>query len=185
MEKATGPKSVQSLYALRELAWDYPALDNWPDEEGVLLTLRERTADLRGPSSLDHAQILEQMGNRAAKNRQFDKALDWMDQAIEIAQELPDASLQLAGMMQERASIVSAKEGAPNGPFLEPQGSRGGPAGRWMNSDAFERTDGARLEGRPAGVIGSGQPAVGGGVRPAPEPPVPLPDGGASPSPQP
>jgi hypothetical protein len=51
MEKATGPKSVQSLYALRELAWDYPALDNWPDEEGVLLTLREPLLRPRGRSA--------------------------------------------------------------------------------------------------------------------------------------
>jgi hypothetical protein len=178
MEKATGPKSVQSLYALRELAWDYPALDNWPDEEGVLLTLRERTADLRGPSSLDHAQILEQMGNRAAKNRQFDKALDWMDQAIEIAQELPDASLQLAGMMQERANIVGAREGGPNQPFFEPLGSQVRPAGRWMNSDAFQRTDGARLEGVPSGAKGASQQGVRGGIRPGPEPPSTQPKGG-------
>jgi hypothetical protein len=29
-EKATGSKSRESLYALREVAWTYPSLRNWP-----------------------------------------------------------------------------------------------------------------------------------------------------------
>lgn len=157
-EQATGPKSRASLFALRELAWAYPSANNWPDEERVLLTLLDRTANLLGPSSLDYAQLREQMANRAAGNREFDKALDWMDQAIEITGNLPQAGLQLAGMTQERVYIEQSKaaalETSSQAPFVSPAS----PGDKWFDADRFQRTDGARLGNRLGGEFLSGSP---------------------------
>ncbi len=138
-ENATGPKSRESLFALREVAWAYTPVNNWPDEERVLATLRERTARFFGESSVDYAHILEHSANRAGQNRDFDEALAWMDQAIEIAQALPNAGIQVKGMMQERERIVQMKEAPPGGPFYGP--SRTG--GRWFDTNGAQGTDGS------------------------------------------
>ncbi len=152
MENATGSNSRESLYALREVAWAYPALNDWAEEERVLSTLLERTVRVLGKSSVDHALLLVHMGNRASQNREFDKALDWMDQAIAIARALPDARVHLPAIVENRSRIAQMKDGPP--------ASR---AGRWFHADAFQRTDGARLGNAPAGP-----PAVirGGPARP-------------------
>jgi hypothetical protein len=108
----------------------HPSVNNWPDGQRVLLTLRERTVSPSGESSLDHAHILEHAANRASQNREFDQALAWMDEAIEIARALPDAGVQVAGMMREREQIAQAKQAPPGGPFYGPSRvpvNRGGP----------------------------------------------------------
>ncbi|HSA66515.1 MAG TPA: hypothetical protein VLE24_02490 [Methyloceanibacter sp.] len=154
-EKATGSKSRESLYALREVAWAYPPLNNWPEEEGVLATLIERTVSVSGQSSLDHAHALVHTANRASQNREFDKALSWIDQAIEVARALPDASVHLPAMVQNRAQIVKATNAPPGA--AAPNGD-----GRWFDNDRFQRTDGTRLGNRPAGALVVGPP---GGTR--------------------
>ena len=130
-EKSSGPKSRDSLYALREVAWAYPPLQNWGEEEAVLAALLESTVAVAGASSLDHAHILVHMANRASENREFDKALAWIDRAIEAARTLPDAAVHLPPIVQNREQIVR---------------TRSAPAGsRWFDTDGFSRTDGTRL----------------------------------------
>jgi hypothetical protein len=92
------------------------------------------------------------MANRASQNRQFDKALSWIDRAIEVARTLPDASLQLPGMVQNRAQIAQAKDAPPGGPFYAPSGVPTKGDGRWFNSDRLQRADGTRLGNVPAGA---------------------------------
>ena len=146
IEKATGPKSRESLYALREVAWAYPPLNNWPEEERVLATLIERTESVSGRSSLDYSHALVHTANRASENREFDKALSWIDQAIEVAGSLPDAGVHLPAMAQNRAQIAKAKDGP-----LEGAPANGG--GRWFDNDRFQKTDGTRLGNRPGGAL--------------------------------
>jgi hypothetical protein len=67
-EQATGVRSRESVYALREVAWAYPAVENWAAEERVLRKLLERTIRAFGRGSVDHTDLLEHMRNRA---RQF------------------------------------------------------------------------------------------------------------------
>lgn len=154
VEKATGPGSRESLYALREVAWAYPVLNNWPEEEAVLAALAERTVNVCGASSLETAHIRVHMANRASQNRRFDEALTWMDRAIEIARALPDAGSHLPAMIQNREMIVQAQQAPPGGPFYGPSGAVGSSAGRWFDSDRFQRTDGTRLSGTPTrGVL--------------------------------
>jgi tetratricopeptide (TPR) repeat protein len=107
MEKAAGPKSQDSMWVLRELAWSYQPLNNWPEEESVFSTLLERTINLYGRSNVETARVLQQMANRASENRQFEKALDWIDQGIEAARATPDTGL-LQSMTQNRAQIPRA-----------------------------------------------------------------------------
>jgi hypothetical protein len=153
-EKATGSKSRESLYALRELAFAYPASacstpGAWPEEERLLLTLLERTMNLSGPSSVERAQLLEHMANRASQNREFEKALSWIGQAIEVARTLPDAATYLPGIVQNRARIVQAKDGpAP------------GTGEQWFQKDCSQQTGGAQLGSRPVGEVLVGPPAV-------------------------
>lgn len=159
-EKATGTRSRESLYALREVAWAYPSIHNWPEEEPVLLALLDRPLSLSGKSSLDHAHLLVHMANRASQNRQFDKALSWMDQAIEVTRALPDASVHLPAMAQNRAQIAQVKDGPPGGPFYAPARVPANSDGRWFDADRFQRTDGTRLGNRPAGAVLMRRPAV-------------------------
>jgi hypothetical protein len=126
---------------LRDVAWAYPPLDNWPEEQRVLSTLLERTKQISGPSSLDHAHLLVQMANRASQNRQFEEALAWMDQAIEVARGLPSAAIQLPGMIENRTQIEQAKDPKPARPFHTPFGAAGG-VRRWFDADRFQTTDG-------------------------------------------
>jgi len=153
-EKATGSKSRESLYALRELAFAYPASaysmpGAWPEEERLLSTLLERTVNLSGPSSVERAQLLEHMANRASQNREFEKALSWIDQAIEVARTLPDAATLLPGIVQNRARIVQAKDGpAP------------GTGEQWFQQDCSQQTGGAQLGSRPVGGVLVGPPGV-------------------------
>lgn len=168
-EKASGPKSRESMYALRDVAFAYPQLNNWAEEERVLANLLERTVNVSGRSSVDHAHLLVHMANRASQNREFDKALGWIDQAIEVAGTLPDARVHVPGMVQNREQIAQAKNAPPGG-------SRGG--GKWFDTDTYyvekadgtvQRTDGTRL-GIPAGRVVSGpRPAVS-APPPPPEP---------------
>ena len=139
VEKMTGAKSRESLSALREVAWAYPQLNNWPEEERVLSTLLERTANLSGRSGVEYSHLLVQMANRASHNRQFEKALNWIDQAIEVARALPDADVHLPGIMQNRAQIAQAKEAPRGGPFYAPAGAASG-AGRWFDTDRFRQS---------------------------------------------
>ncbi len=174
--KATGSNSRESLYALREVAWAYSAINNWPQEERVLSTLRKLTVRFSGESSLDHVHVLQHTANRASQNRQFGQALIWMDQAIEIARTLPDAGNQVEGMLQNRARIAQAKD-APSarplpGPFVTPPNRVGG----WFDSNRFHDTGGMTIRRIPMGVVSADQPAVvrdetpaapGGGPAPA------------------
>lgn len=158
-ERVAGAKSSESLYALREVAWAYPPLNNWPEEEQLLAALLERTVGVSGKSSLDHAHLLVHMANRASQNRQFDKAVNWIDQAIEVARTLPDGAMQLEGMMQNRAHIVQAKDAPAGGPFYAPQRVPAN-GGRWFDTDRFQRTDGTRLGNVPAGGVVISQPTA-------------------------
>ena len=151
-EMVTGPKSRESLYALRKLAWAYSPMNNWPEEQQIFGRLQERTADLFGKSSLEYAQVLESMANRARQNRQFDQALGWMDEAIEITRSLPNAATVLQNMTRKRARIVDAKDA--------PSGRPSSGSSPWFNSDRFNRTDGVRLGGDAAQVVIENRPAV-------------------------
>jgi hypothetical protein len=133
IEKATGPKSRDSLYALRDVAWTYPNLDDWPEEERVLASLRERTQNLMGHASLDYAHILEQIANRAAHHRQFDLALTSMDNAIEVARSLPNGAQVLPGMLQSRQGILHRKQSPERSPFF------GQGRSRWFDTNAPNR----------------------------------------------
>jgi tetratricopeptide (TPR) repeat protein len=109
MEKAAGPKSQDSMWLLRELAWSYQPLNNWPEEEGVFSMLLERTINFYGRSNVETAHVLQQMANRASENREYEKALGWIDQGIEAARATPDIAL-LQSLTQNREQILRAKD---------------------------------------------------------------------------
>jgi hypothetical protein len=107
---ATGARSQESLFALREVAWAYAPLDDWPEEERTLLALRTQTVSLLGLSSIEHVNLLEHMANRAAHHRQLDQALRWIDEAIEIAPGLASGSSMLPSLVQTRARFTEAHD---------------------------------------------------------------------------
>lgn len=159
-EEATGPKSRESLDALRGLAWAYASLNNWPDEQAILSALLGRTLNLSGASSTDYAHLLQHMANRASQNQQFDQALIWMDQAIEATRSLPDAGVHLPGMIQNRAQIALAKDPPVEGPLSAPSASPANGAVRWFHTDRYQRTDGVRLGDAPVGAIRISRPGT-------------------------
>lgn len=158
-EDATGPKSTESVYALREVAWAYPPLNNWPEEERVLEMLLGRTVRVLGESSVDHAHLLVHMANRANQNREFDRAVAWIGRAIEVARTLPDADMQLPSMIENRDQILTAKNAPPAGARCTPPSVPANGDGRWFDTNSFQRTDGATLGVGQTGAILTGKPA--------------------------
>lgn len=128
VEKATGPKSQDSLFALREVAWMYPSLDDWPEEQSTLARLKERTRSLYGTTDRNYVDLLEHIANRAAHNRQFEDALATLDQALEIVRSTPAFSGKHY-LAQRHAEIERQRQALQAAP------SHGNATSRWFDTD--------------------------------------------------
>lgn len=136
-ENATGSKSSASLQALRDVAEAYYLLRNWPEEERIWLALVDRTAALDGKISSNYASLLQTVSRRYGENQRYDEAVSWIDRAIEVMRQLPDAEPLLQFAMPQRASILQMKNTSltPSGsanPFYQPR-----PNARWFNTPGF------------------------------------------------
>lgn len=139
-EKATGPRSAWTLQALNDLAWAHRPVNNWPEEERVLLDLLGRTEAVNGKISSAYVRVLQSIGSRYGENRLFDEALAWMDKAIEITRQLPDGEqLWMRSLISQRTSIAQMKNApsnssGPANPFYQPR-----PNARWFNTPSFSQ----------------------------------------------
>lgn len=176
-EKLTGLKSMESFHALRELAWAYPPSNQWSEEQVVLSRLQERTGILRGTTSSDYAHILFQLANRNADNQQFDQALAFMDQGIEIIRNLPDGQTQLPGWLENRVSIVNRRDALLGGkPFIQQNGGMNNNQ-RWFDTSQSLGTNRPRFGGRAERGVMSNLPSVNepSTIQRIPYPPSPKP----------
>lgn len=167
-QAVSGAKSQPALQMMRELANSLQMIsESWPEEEGLRLALIEASTPSNGyGGSLVHE--MNQLANRYRAVGQREKAVAWMDRAIELARKNPQTAPMVQHLEEQRSNFA-------NGP-MQPQASGvqfyGGGETGWFDTGAFAtvQRNGFGNRAVPAGIIRS---TIGNPVPPPPPPPPP------------
>jgi DNA-binding CsgD family transcriptional regulator len=111
LASAAGPTDrAAALYSLVRLTWD---ADNYDEMAQLTGDIEALVAEL--PPGADQAKAMAAVAQSAMLQDEFDKAIDWADRAIALAEQFDLPQIRLAALVEKGASLTNLTSTAQAG----------------------------------------------------------------------